>query len=498
MLGSAALTVVLLLADTLSTSHPDQLQCEGSFYRRSPPRHITDLGLETRCHHLEERTFTTLLHPDCPHSIHTALHLSPQNDWGKGTTHSKDESWSGQDSHMFIPALYKNNRHVAPSTWLSPLQKMDSLTAEHVESQVIPLCSKTEGEMYVQSGVGGLSECEGEMLWTVVCCAAPDASASFSIGMVMDGEGSLKVISVEELENLVGIGELFPGGCGQGGHEHLQVISQSIEDTMNKQLNAIKQEDESIEETLIEESLTEENANDTESENQESVLLYILSSLFSLLCAPLFLVISILTNFLSQVSYVLQEDAAVLASVPINCLIVVRDVACGVVSWTESLCNLLYTVVETVVGTFYFCISTLVGTFLLSCQELVTGIGTLMSDILGIATGVLELVWDLGGGSVESAGCGLFQYLETVCFETVHQVKTVGGGFMCLMWRSQRGLVHVLYTVSIVISGVLENAVENVQAACGGVENVCIGFLEVSTVVENVVQNVAEDIQEAV
>ncbi|KAL6489468.1 hypothetical protein MHYP_G00032090 [Metynnis hypsauchen] len=513
MLGAAAALTLGLLAQALTASHPP-LHCEDSFYRHTTPKHISHSGLERRCHTQAGRSFTSLHHPGCQSSVYTALHLSHNNGWGKGAAKETDEIWSGEDSHMFVPALFKRDRHVAPSASLSPLQKVDALAAELVESQVVPLCSKVGGNVYVQSGLGGLSQCEAGIPWTAVCCADPDGATSFSKGMVLEGEGDLKVMSVDELEKLVGIEELFLGGCSQGGHGHEEVISLSKErpdiiQEANKDTHLVETssdghmdtqvaeeaeqsranrqaDDTSPEETLIEEST---DANDTESEPSESVLLYILSSSFSLLCAPLSPVISTLTNLPSQVSYVLQEDAAVLAAVPRDSLIVVRDVVYGVASGAENTWNILYQVVENGVGSLYFCISTLVGTLLLSCQEGVTGTGTLMCDVMGLVTGTLQEALELGGRLAGSTGYGLVEYLGTMGCEMGHQTSTVGRGLGTLVWRSQRGVGHLLKAVGAIIGGAVENTVENVQEAFGGVENVAE---KVSGVVENAVENVEE------
>uniref|UniRef100_A0AAR2KHV7 INO80 complex subunit E n=1 Tax=Pygocentrus nattereri TaxID=42514 RepID=A0AAR2KHV7_PYGNA len=528
MLGAAAALTLGLLAQALTASHPP-LHCEDSFYRRTMPKHMSHSGLERRCHSQAGRSFTSLHHPGCQSSVYTALHLSHNNGWGKGAAEETDETWSGEDSHMFIPALLKRDHHVAPSASLSPLQKVDALTAELVESQVVPLCSKVGGNVYVQSGLGGLSECEAGIPWTAVCCTDPDGATSFSKGMVLEGEGDLKVMSVDELEKLVGIEELFSGGCSQGGHGHEEVISLSKErpdiiqdaskdthlvgtsmDTQvaegaeparaNMQGDVTSTEETLTEERSIEESSFEKitNANDTESELSESVLLYILSSSFSLLCAPLSPVISTLTNLPSQVSYVLQEDAAVLAAVPRDSLVVVRDVVCGVASGAENTWNILYQVVENGVGSLYFCIRTLVGTLLLSCQEGVTGTGTLMCDIMGLVTRMLQEALELGGHLAGSTGYGLVEYLGTMACEMGHQTSTVGRGLGTLVWRSQRGVGHLLKAVGAIVGGVVENAVENVQEAFGGVENVAENIQEVSGVVENAVENLVENVEEAV
>ncbi|KAI4890324.1 hypothetical protein NFI96_018350, partial [Prochilodus magdalenae] len=518
MPGSSAALTLGLLALMLAASHPEPLQCEESFYGHTTPKHVAHSGLERRCHGPAGRPFTSLYHPDCQKSVYTALRLSPGNGWGKGAAEEKDETWSSEDSHMFVPALFQKGQGADPSATLSPLQKVDALTAKLVENQVVPLCSKVGGDVYVQSGVGGLSVCEAGVPWTAVCCAAPDGAASFSMGTVLEEDGNLKVMSVDELEKLVGIEELFSGGCGQGGH-HEEVISLSKEgsditqdaskdahlvetssdghmDTQvvegaesssaNTRADGTSTEGSFVEQSTIEKST---DANDTES---ESVLLYILSSSFSLLCAPLCPVVSTLTNLPSQLTYILQEDAAVLAALPQDTLVLVQDLIYGAASGVENVWNVLYRVAETGVGSVYFCLRTLVGTLLLSCQDGVTGTGTLMSDTMGLATGTLKQALEFGGGLAGSAGCGLVEYLGTVGGEMGHQARTVGGGLGTLVWRSQRGLGRMLNTLWAIVGGVVENAVENMQEAFGGTETVMENVQEVSKGVENVAENVQE------
>lgn len=418
----------------------------------------------------------------------------------------QDDGWSSEDSHMFIPALYKKDQHEAPSASASALQKVDALTAEVVESQVIPLCAKAGGDVYVQSGVGGLIECEAGLLWTAVCCAPPDEAARFSMGMVLEGESDLKVMSVEDLEKLVGIEELFPGQCGHGSQGEITLHTHGLKNIQDQSKEAESSRDTHMDthsaeraelsgaetqdtESIIEESLTEQNS-DTES--SESVLLYILSSSFSLLCTPLSLVITTLTNLSSQLTYVLQEDAAVLAAVPQDSLLLVRDLVCGVASGAENVWSILYQVVENGVGSLYFCLRTLLDTLLLSCQEGVLGTGTVISDVLGLASGTLGQVLERGGSVLGSAGYSLTEYLGTMGCEMGHQVRTAGGGVGTLVWRGQRGLGHTLRGVGAVVGGVVGNAVENLQEAFGGVENVAENVQEVVGEVENTVENVVE------
>ncbi|KAK3571882.1 hypothetical protein QTP86_020559, partial [Hemibagrus guttatus] len=399
----AALILGLLsLAQILPASQ--QLECEESFYRNTPPQLVTESGLERRCHSLGAgRTFVSLHHPGHQSDVYTALHLGQHNVWGKGTSEELDIP---SETEMHIPALYKKDQDVASSQSDSPFHKLDARITEVVQSRTVPRCSKAGGSVYVQSGVGGLSQTKADVLWSAACCDVPSGHGSFGIGMVQNGEGELKLMSVKELEELLGVRELFSGGCGETGsleEDALEITEVSDEDPDTDTAETDKSTEEDkvthrIADRAKSDPSQEESANETESsESQEdSVIIYVLSSAIRLLYAPLSPVVSTLTNLPYQICYVLQEDAAVLASLPIDSFSLVQNLGSGVVSGVENVGSVAYQVGEHSVCSLYTFISTLVGTLMLSCQEGLAGTGTLMGDVLGLVIGALGELWEFG------------------------------------------------------------------------------------------------------
>ncbi|KAM9487923.1 uncharacterized protein Hap1MRO34_005027 [Clarias gariepinus] len=466
--GLAALILGLLsLAHVVTAS-----ECEQSFYRNTPPERVTESGLERKCHSLGGgRTFISLHHPGRQSDVYTALHLGEHNAWGKGTAGEVDRTseTAGQEG-VHIPALYKRDHDDASSSSASPFHKLDALTAKLVESRIVPRCSEAGASVYVQSGVGGLGETKPDVLWSAVCCDVPHGPGSFSTGVLQEGDGEMKLMSVKELEELVDVNELFSGGCGETGSLEDDVLGDGEvldEDADTAEEDKSSDEDE-VSSTTGDRSESEPSQEESGSETdyqEESVVLYVLSSAVSLLYAPLSPVVSTLTNLPFQVCYVLQEDAAVLASLPGEGFSLVQNLGSGVVSGVENVGSVAYQVGETGVCSIYTLLSTLTGTLMLSFQEGLTGTGTLMCDALGLGTGALGEVWDLGSGVVGRICKGLGGYMGTLGSEIGEQSWEVGQGIGTLVWRVQNGLLHVVNTAFGVVGGVLGNTIENIQEA---------------------------------
>lgn len=51
-------------------------------------------------------------------------------------------------------------------------------------------------------------------LWSAVCCAVPEGKRGFTVGLIREGEGEEKQVNVKELEEMLGVAELFSEGCG--------------------------------------------------------------------------------------------------------------------------------------------------------------------------------------------------------------------------------------------------------------------------------------------
>lgn len=57
-------------------------------------------------------------------------------------------------------------------------------------------------------------ECKTKLLWSTVCCAAPEGKGDFSLGLIVDAEERERYVSLKELEETLGVAELFSEGCG--------------------------------------------------------------------------------------------------------------------------------------------------------------------------------------------------------------------------------------------------------------------------------------------
>ncbi|XP_016387636.1 uncharacterized protein LOC107723496 isoform X3 [Sinocyclocheilus rhinocerous] len=489
---------VVVQASTLTDLDPGFFQCRECFFRGTPPHLLSELGLEQRCHrHLTGRPFASLYNTNCQTTVYTALHFSLNNGWGREEQSTDAKEELNDDSPVAIPALYRGTTDETPSPHNNyPLLKWDALTAEFIRSSVIPMCSKTSGEMYVQIGVGGFNECRGKLLWSAVCCAASDGDGSFSVGLVKDGD--VKVLSIKALEELIGVTGLFSGGCGEVGHQS----EEELASLLKKQLNGIKtphsdvQSEEHIGEHNSQETETSESGieivtsehvngeapsyisslssdmdiqeNTNETERSESVLLYVLSSTVSLLYAPFSPIVNRAINLPFQLTYILQEDLAVLASVPGDSYTLVNNLGSGVSSGISCVLNTLYQTGETSVCTAYSCLSPLAGSLFMAFQEGFIGMGTLALDSLGIMTGTVGNGFRIIRMTLGSVWDQTVDYLCAVSSEMGHQVSTVGSGVGKLTWRSGRGVGQLLKIVASIIGGVVDNTISNVQEAFGG------------------------------
>ncbi|XP_051574388.1 uncharacterized protein LOC127452747 isoform X2 [Myxocyprinus asiaticus] len=483
----------LARASTHTVLDPGFFQCQECFFKSTPPKSLSELGLEQRCHrHLTGRPFASLYNTNCQSAVYTALQLSLTNGWGRGE-HSKDaEEEINEDSPVAIPALYTGTTEETTSD--SPLLKWDALTAGLIRSSAIPLCSKTSGEIYVQSGVGGFNECGAKVLWSAVCCAASDGHDSFSIGLLK--EGMVRVVSIKALEELIGITGLFSGGCGEiGGQREKELMllfkeqlngmkthssdgqsenhnsqDAGTSDSGNEETTSqpVNDEAQSYTSSLKSEMDLQESTNETENSESGSALLYILSSTISLLYTPFSPIVNTATNLPSQLTYVLQEDLAVLASVPGDSFTLVNNLGSGVSSGVSCLFNTLYQTGELSVCTLYSCLSPLVSSLFQAFQDGFVGTGTLAWDALGIVTGTICNGLGIGKMVLGSVWDQMVEYLCALGSEMGQQVSSVGCGIGTLTLRSGKGVGHLFYIVTAIVGGVVENTIANVQEAFGG------------------------------
>lgn len=103
----------------------------------------------------------------------------------------------------------------------SPLQLWDSTVTTLVQSSINPQCSALGGDLYILTGMGGLraaedgdNKCQTKLLWSAVCCAVPEGKSGFSVGLIREAEEGERQVSVRELEEMLGVAELFSEGCG--------------------------------------------------------------------------------------------------------------------------------------------------------------------------------------------------------------------------------------------------------------------------------------------
>lgn len=254
-----------------------------------------------------------------------------------------------EDNKVAVPALLRGGDTSPPvSPTDSPLQLWDATVTTLVRSTISPKCISLGGDLYILTGVGGLGaaedgdeECQTKPLWSAVCCAVPEGKRGFSLGLITEtGEGE-RHMSVKELEEMLGVAELFAEGCGgtageivdikEGLHSeglpgNLEILDADLTDE-NKgdaELNPAggdadgeevssgseKGEEagsEGVEEQSDVTQSPESSADDGAVEEQEtdtnssSMLVYVLSTTWSILKAPLRPLFSRVTDLPGQV-----------------------------------------------------------------------------------------------------------------------------------------------------------------------------------------------------
>lgn len=242
----------------------------------------------------------------------------------------------------------------------SPLQHWDSTVTTLIQSSISPRCKALGGDLYILTGAGGLraaedgdEECQNKPLWSAVCCAVPGGEGSFSVGFIKETEGEERQVSLEGLQEMLGLEEMFSGGCeevavvaagdGEGldSKEKLENIFKTVSkapdeeaddeavdsDTAgqhSKGKNAVDAQPVEADEVTQEASeeaaesvsssqeqggvrrsgavkSTKTSADYETDSNSTSILVYILSTTFCILTAPLRPVVSTVTQLPGQV-----------------------------------------------------------------------------------------------------------------------------------------------------------------------------------------------------
>uniref|UniRef100_A0A3Q0S6W0 INO80 complex subunit E n=1 Tax=Amphilophus citrinellus TaxID=61819 RepID=A0A3Q0S6W0_AMPCI len=422
-----SLTVLLL---TISdNSQADFTLCSNCFYRQMPPRG-SSAGplLRPRCHRLPGgQAFATLSRPTCDTAVYSAFHLGQ----GWAEKEGKERKEPEDDIKVAVPALLRGG--AAPSHSVSPtdfpFHHWDSTVTTLVQSSISPQCSTLGGDLYILTGVGGLRAaedgdkgCQMKPLWSAACCAIPQGKAGFSVGLIRETEEGVRQVSVKELEDMLGLAELFSEGCRGGDGESVAVR---------------------VEVSITKEQVTGVDGADATQETSVMQLNEPFKASFILFR-------------LKYVTYVLQEDLGVLSSLPGETFTVLHLLTSDLLSWIGSAGEILLGIGETCFCSVYYCTSSMMGELLSSCHTGVTGLGTLAGDTAGIFGDVLDNAWSVTkffGGRLWEQSEG---YVGTVMSEMGGQAQVVGGGLGRLVWRSGKGAINMFKLGGGVIFGMVD------------------------------------------
>lgn len=223
---AAAVWLLALLGTGLTpakaTTETDFTLCSHSFYRQSPPWSSSDRPLRPLCHAGPGgHTFATLYQPACGSAVYSAFLVN--NEVAASSAEDGPVSQEEESVTVVVPSLLRgDSEEPEPSPAASHLQQWDSAVTARVQSSIAPPCHSLGGELYVLIGAGRLGAlgdevCQTKLLWSAACCSAPEGKDSFSVAFIKETEGEEKQVTVEELVAILGVTELFSGGCGVDG-----------------------------------------------------------------------------------------------------------------------------------------------------------------------------------------------------------------------------------------------------------------------------------------
>lgn len=115
---------------------------------------------------------------------------------------------------IFIPALLREDDHEIPSTD-THIPRWDGLISKVVRSDVASQCSALGGDLYV---LNGGDDWGVGVLWSAACCSVPGGRGGFGTAIIIEtlhDHVHVKGLSVERLQETLGVQELFSGGCGE-------------------------------------------------------------------------------------------------------------------------------------------------------------------------------------------------------------------------------------------------------------------------------------------
>ncbi|XP_040900159.1 uncharacterized protein LOC121185796 [Toxotes jaculatrix] len=526
--AAAAVWLLAVLGPGLSlpaedNSEPGFTHCSHCFYRQTPPQGDSAGSLlRPLCHRLPRgREFATLSKPTCDTAVYSAFHLS--HGWTEEEEGEELVTEVEDNIKVAVPSLLGGGRNpshpVSPTD--SPLQDWDSTVTTLVQSSISPHCSTLGGDLYILTGAGGLraaedgdEECQMKPLWSAVCCAVPGGKGGFSVGLIREtGEGERQV-SMRELEEMLGVAEMFSEGCGGADSETVGVVvglhseghpgniekrdahtdTEDTEGETTLDAQAEKTDEARKQETSAdagksgsssekrgdvrrsgavtsessESSADYETVDEQETDtNSSSILVYILSTTMSILKAPLHPVVSRVIQLPGQVTYVLQEDIGVLSALPGDTFSLFHLLTSDLLSWMGLAAEMLLGVGETCFFSVYYCTSAILGALMNSCHTGVTGMGTLAGDTVGVFGDALDNAWwvtTFFGGRLWEQSEG---YVETMVSEMGGQAKAVGGGVGKLVCRSGNGVGNVFRLGGGLIMGMVDLLTGTVREAFG-------------------------------
>ncbi|XP_068613898.1 endonuclease domain-containing 1 protein [Brachionichthys hirsutus] len=481
--AAAAICMLAVLGPGPSLSAKDNSEtvfslCRHCFYNQMPPRAASaGSGLRPLCHKLPGgQAFATLSKPGCDRAVYAAFCLS--HGWlGREAEEEGELGTVEEDESITVAAPALLGRGGVPSTD-SLVQTWDSAVTALVKSSIAPQCGTSEGDLYILTGAGDLSaaedgggECQTRLLWSAVCCAVSEGQNGFSVGLIREAGKPVKQVSVKELEEMLGVEEMFLEGCGRTDEETVvgllegqlgnpeELVGDPSGSTDSNLVHDVEAEEAGADPQPKEADVVETSASNAEGEspessdaavdeqeieaNSSSTVVYALSTVLSILKAPLRPVFSTITQLPGQVTYVLQKDLGVLATVPGDTCSVLYLLTSDILSWMGSAAEMLLGIGESCFFGTYYCTSSMMGALMNSCYTGVTGMGTLAGDSLGIFGNVLDNGWwvtKVFGGRLWEQSEG---YVGSVMWEMGGQVKSVGGGFGSLAWRSGNGVFNV-------------------------------------------------------
>ncbi|XP_023820220.1 uncharacterized protein LOC105355960 [Oryzias latipes] len=512
---SAAVWLLAVLSLGLSlpaehSSEPGFNLCSHCFYRQTPPRGASTGPLpRPRCHALPGgRALATLSRPTCDTAVYSAFHLS--HGWAEGEGEEGEEELVVEDEGdtitVTVPALLRGGGLPRPvSSTDSSAQHWDSTVTSLVRSSILPRCSTVGGDVYILTGSGGLGladdgdeRCGAKPLWSAVCCALPDAKGNFSVALVRDTEEGEREVSMKELEQILEVEEIFFEGCGGGPDASAATndgdngdVDKTNLDSTDMDLENIRGSEEEKEEAastasekvVVEEAQAESSDPelsqqtpidamnyvnlDEEDLNSTSTLVYVLSTSWSIIQAPLCPVFSTITELPGQVVYILQEDLGVLSALPGDIFTLMHLLTSDLLSLIGFASEMLLGIGEMCLSSIYNCTLLMMGALLNSCLTGVSGIGTLAGDTVGIFGGALDNIWLVTTFFGEWLWEQTEGYLGTVISETGSQAQAVGEGLGKLTLKTGNGITNVFRLGGGLIMEIVEMTIGSVKEAFG-------------------------------